>query len=122
VPSESGCDWTPLSPQPPALSPPPPTPQRARAPQLFVALADSDHLGGAPWEVPLGRLAGAASDAALARIHTGYGDAPEQARLRREGAPYVDREFPLADWIRRCAVVPPPAAAAVPPPPPAAAA
>ena len=81
--------------------------EHSRGTQLFIALADSDYLGAAPWEVPLGRLAGAASFATLARLHTGYGDAPDQARLRREGAAYLRGEFPLLDWIHSCVLVPP---------------
>lgn len=85
----------------------------SRTTEFFFTYRDTG-LGRSPWEVPFGKLVGAASYAALDRFYSGYGDmaafgghAPESGKIRNRGAAYLDAEFPLLDFITRCDVLPP---------------
>ena len=84
----------------------------SRTTEFFFAFRDLQ-LGGSPWEVPFGRLAGAHSFAAMDRFYAGYGDmkafgggAPAQGKIYNQGAAYLDAEFPELDFITSCAVAP----------------
>ncbi|KAH8066329.1 protein methyltransferase [Aureococcus anophagefferens] len=80
----------------------------SRTTEFFFTYRDTG-LGRSPWEVPFGKVVGAASYAALDRFYSGYGDmaafgghAPESGKIRNRGAAYLDAEFPLLDFITRC--------------------
>ena len=74
--------------------------------QLILAFEDSEYLaGGSPWEVPWGQVVGDASYETMSKIYTGYGEAPEQGKIRNRGAAYIDAEFPLIDYVNSCLVV-----------------
>ena len=75
--------------------------------ELFFTTADVS-LGRSPWEVPVAELVGRESFNTLNRFHKGYGElqqfgghAPQQTRIFREGASYLD-SFPALDYITGC--------------------
>ena len=79
--------------------------KNSRGTQLIVAFEDNLYLGGgSPWEVPWGQLVGNESFATLAKIYTGYGEAPSQGKIRNRGISYTEAEFPLLDYILSCQV------------------
>lgn len=74
--------------------------------QLIMAFEDSQYLGGgSPWEVPWGQLVGDTSFETMSKIYTGYGEAPDQGKIRNRGAAYIDLEFPLIDYVNACEVI-----------------
>ena len=74
--------------------------KNSRGTQLIVSFEDNLYLGGgSPWEVPWGQLVGEESFATLAKIYTGYGEAPSQGKIRNLGNTYLETEFPLLDFI-----------------------
>lgn len=80
--------------------------KNSRGTQLIVAFEDNLYLGGgSPWEVPWGQLIGAESFETLAKIYTGYGEAPSQGKIRNRGKSYLEEEFPLLDYITECQLV-----------------
>jgi len=80
--------------------------KNSRGTQLIVAFEDNLYLGGgSPWEVPWGQLVGEESFATLAKIYTGYGEAPSQGKIRNRGVSYTEAEFPLLDYITSCRLV-----------------
>ncbi len=67
--------------------------------QLFIALSDSDWLGKAPWEVPVGRVIYGMDDVidklyAVGEIHPFDETGVKQGRIWSEGNDYLHREFP----------------------------
>ena len=78
----------------------------SRGTQLILAYDNSRYLGGgSPWEVPFGILVGNESFVTMSKFYTGYGEAPEQGKIMNRGAAYLDKEFPLLDFITSCKVV-----------------
>eukprot|EP01052_Picozoa_sp_SAG31_P009103 SAG31_NODE_471_length_15238_cov_14.684554_11_plen_129_part_00 len=81
----------------------------SRTTQLFVSLRDSNHLGKANWETPIGQIV---EGTAAYEWHTGYGDskkyggnAPEQGELTRKGSAWAHENYPRLDFIVSCEVV-----------------
>ena len=80
--------------------------KNSRGTQLIVAFDDNLYLGGgSPWEVPFAQLVGAESFATLAKIYTGYGEAPSQGKIRNRGKAYLEADFPLLDYVLGCRLV-----------------
>lgn len=78
----------------------------SRSTQLILAYEDSLHLGGgSPWEVPFGQLVGENSYRTLSRFYTGYGERVMQGKLMNQGNAYLEKEFPLLDYITACDIV-----------------
>jgi len=81
----------------------------SRGTQIFVAYADSKHLGKSPWETAIGFVSSGMET--LDALYNGYGDSPpwgkgpDQHEIFREGNAYLSREFPLLDHIISCKVV-----------------
>jgi len=80
-----------------------------RTTQTFITFADSDHLGKAPWETPIGYVSLIDMKNVVDKFYSGYGDmqdfggsAPDQGRIRMEGGKYVKDNFPKLDFINRC--------------------
>jgi len=74
----------------------------------FFFATGNVHLGRSPWEVPFAELVGDVSFGTLDAFYTGYGElqqfgggAPDQGRIRQEGAAYLDG-FPDLDYITGC--------------------
>lgn len=85
---------------------------RTRTTQLFVNLRDNarlDELNGFGFP-PVAEVLGDGM-AVVDSLHGGYGEGPPQGRgpvqerIRAEGEPYLARDFPLLDAIRRASVV-----------------
>lgn len=77
-----------------------------RGTQLIMSFEDSGHLaGGSPWEVPFAQLIGDNSLETLSKIYTGYGDQPNQGKIMNQGNAYLEREWPLLDYITQCEIV-----------------
>lgn len=76
-----------------------------RGTQLIIAFRDDGPLGGAPWEVPFGQLVGEDSYKTLDSIYTGYDEKPSQGKIQNQGVQYLEKEFPLLDYITSCKVI-----------------
>ncbi|CAM9268138.1 unnamed protein product [Chrysoparadoxa australica] len=83
----------------------------SRTTQVFIALADSGHLGRAAWETPFGEVL--PPHDVLDSISTVHGDQKpfnpngvDQGRLRREGNSYLASDFPDLTYLERCWVEP----------------
>jgi peptidyl-prolyl cis-trans isomerase A (cyclophilin A) len=81
----------------------------SRTTQVYVNMADNtrlDRLGFAPF----GRVESGLE--VFAKLHSGYGEGPprgkgpSQERIRKEGAAYLRKEFPLLDSVLRVRVLP----------------
>jgi len=80
--------------------------KNSRGTQLIVAFEPNLYLGGgSPWEVPFAQLVGDESFATLAKIYTGYGEAPSQGKIRNRGKTYLETDFPLLDYVTSCRLV-----------------
>ena len=79
----------------------------SRTAQLFINYQDSTGLGKSPWETPLGFVQ-PESLAAVDAWFTGYGDmppwgkGPQQGLIQKQGNAYLEREFPLLDYMQHC--------------------
>ena len=72
----------------------------SRSTQLILAYQESLHLGGgSPWEVPFAQLVGEESYRTLSKFYTGYGEEVKQGKLMNQGNAYLEKEFPLLDYI-----------------------
>ena len=60
--------------------------------------------GGSPWEVPFGQLVGETSFTTLSKIYTGYGEGVSQGKIMNQGNVYLEKEFPLLDYINECKI------------------
>ena len=54
--------------------------------------------------MPWGQLVGKESFKTLSLIYTGYGEAPSQGKIMNRGSAYLEKEFPLLDYITACEV------------------
>jgi peptidyl-prolyl cis-trans isomerase A (cyclophilin A) len=72
-----------------------------RGTQLFVNLRDNGNLDGMGF-APIGFVVSGMS--VVDSIYAGYGEAPEQERIRAEGNAYLEKEFPKLDFIRTARV------------------
>lgn len=75
-----------------------------RTTQLFVNLSDNAHLDRQGF-APVGKVVEGLD--VVESFFAGYRDAPDQAKIEYEGNPYLKREFPRLDIIRRAVLVPP---------------
>ena len=82
-----------------------------RTTQIFINLRDNarlDALNGFGFP-PVGEIV--SGMAVVDSLHSGYGEGaprgmgPSQDSIRLQGTPYLERDFPLLDWIRTTAVV-----------------
>ena len=76
-----------------------------RANQLFINLRDNRSLDPQGF-TPIGRVVDSLFD--------GYGEAPVQSRIARQGNRYLKLEFPLLDYVKSARVVGPPARPSAP--------
>jgi peptidyl-prolyl cis-trans isomerase A (cyclophilin A) len=74
----------------------------SRSTQVFVNLADNRELDAQGF-APFGRVVKGME--AVDRLHGGYGEAPQGGLLHFEGEPYLAREFPRLDRIRRATII-----------------
>ncbi|KAG5179715.1 hypothetical protein JKP88DRAFT_158386 [Tribonema minus] len=83
----------------------------SRATDFFIAYADSEFLGGSPWETPFGVVVGGMGEV-VRGFYDGYGEMQpfnpagvNQDLINEEGNAYLRREFPKLDYIKSCAIV-----------------
>lgn len=81
----------------------------SRTTQLFVALRDSQHIGLANWETPVGQVIEGMD--VVEQWYKGYGDssrhggnAPEQSTLTHKGSAFIRTTHPLLDFLQSCKV------------------
>ena len=84
-----------------------------RANQLFINTSDNAQLDGQGFS-PIGRVAEGMS--VVDSLFDGYGEAPVQSRIARQGNRYLKLEFPLLDYIKSARVVGPARQSAAPSP------
>jgi peptidyl-prolyl cis-trans isomerase A (cyclophilin A) len=72
-----------------------------RATQLFINLQDNPRLDGMGFS-PVAQVVEGMS--VVDAIFSGYGEGPDQGRIRAEGNAYLEREFPKLDYIRSARV------------------
>lgn len=75
-----------------------------RANQLFINTSDNAQLDGMGFS-PIGRVEGMN---VVDSLFDGYGEAPVQARIARQGNRYLKLEFPLLDYVKSARIVGPP--------------
>jgi peptidyl-prolyl cis-trans isomerase A (cyclophilin A) len=79
-----------------------------RTTQLFINYRDNSRLDGLGF-APFGRVVSGME--VVDQLYAGYGEGapqgrgPDQARLQREGNAYVQRDFPLLDYIKRATIL-----------------
>lgn len=76
---------------------------RSRTTQVFINLADNSRLDAQGF-TPFGRVTDGMQ--VVANIFPGYRSTPDQMRIQREGNPYLDREFPQMDAIKKASIIP----------------
>jgi peptidyl-prolyl cis-trans isomerase A (cyclophilin A) len=74
----------------------------SRSTQLFINLADNDNLDAMGF-APIGQIVDGM--AIVDGLHAGYGEAPDQERIRQDGNAYLEREFPQLDFVRTARIV-----------------
>lgn len=80
--------------------------------QLFIALADSDWLGKAPWEVPVGRVIYGMVEVVdkifpVGEIHPFDEHGVKQGKIWAEGNEYLHKKFPKLDYFTDCSIMGP---------------
>ena len=75
-----------------------------RANQLFINFKDNAQLDGMGFS-PIGRVVEGMG--VVDSLFDGYGEAPVQARIARQGNRYLKQEFPLLDYVKSARVVGP---------------
>lgn len=75
----------------------------SRTTQLFINFQDNANLDGKGFS-PFGMVKEGMN--VVDSIYAGYGEQPDQNRIRTEGNAYLEREFPQLDFIRTVRVVP----------------
>ena len=77
-----------------------------RTTQIFINMHDNADLDSQGF-TPFGRVSSGMS--VVDKLYSGYGEKPEQGRIRSEGKAYLDRNFPKLDTIASTTIVVPPA-------------
>ena len=73
-----------------------------RSTQIFINLGDNRRLDSQGF-TPFGRVTEGMG--VVAQLHSGYGESPDQMRLRSEGNAYLQRDFPNLDYIKKATIV-----------------
>lgn len=74
-----------------------------RTTQVFINFGDNARLDGMGFP-PFGRVIQGME--VVDRIHSGYGETPNQGRIQMQGNAYLTTAFPELDYIRKASVVP----------------
>ena len=82
-----------------------------RTTQLFINLRDNAGLDGQGF-APFGEVTEGMD--IVTGLYSGYGEQPDQDRLRTQGKPYLDRAFPKLDLIKSTTIIFPEAPAPAP--------
>jgi peptidyl-prolyl cis-trans isomerase A (cyclophilin A) len=75
----------------------------SRTTQMFINFKDNASLDRQGF-TPFGRVVEGME--VVDRIYSGYGDSPDQNKVRREGKPYLQRHFPLLTYIVSIHILP----------------
>ena len=54
--------------------------------------------------MPFGQLVGETSFDTLSKIYTGYGEGVSQGKIMNQGNTYLEKEFPMLDYITDCKI------------------
>lgn len=73
-----------------------------RSTQIFINLGDNRRLDSQGF-TPFGRVTEGMG--IVTQLHSGYGESPDQMRIRTEGNAYLQRDFPNLDYIKKATVV-----------------
>jgi len=79
----------------------------SRTTQFFISFGDNSRLDGMGF-APFAKVR---DMAVVDQLYNGYGEGapkgngPSQGRLQREGNPYLEREFPKLDYIKKATVI-----------------
>jgi len=76
---------------------------RSRTTQIFINLGDNSRLDAQGF-TPFGRVTEGMQ--VVSTLHAGYGEGPDQGRIKSEGNAYLQREFPLLDFVKKASIVP----------------
>jgi peptidyl-prolyl cis-trans isomerase A (cyclophilin A) len=76
---------------------------RSRTTQVFINLGDNSRLDTQGF-TPFGRVTDGMQ--VVASLYSGYGEAPDQSRIKSQGNSYLQAEFPMLDYIKKASVVP----------------
>jgi len=74
----------------------------SRTTQVFINLGNNARLDNQGF-TPFGRVTEGMS--VVASLYAGYGEGPNQGRIRAEGNAYLEREFPRLDYIKRASFI-----------------
>lgn len=74
-----------------------------RTSQVFINLADNSRLDPQGF-TPFGRVTEGMQ--VVFSLHSGYGEQPNQGRIRSEGNAYLQRDFPNLDSITKATILP----------------
>ena len=77
-----------------------------RTTQLFINLNDNAGLDAQGF-TPFGRVSSGMN--VVTKLYSGYGENPDQGRIRSEGKAYLDKSFPKLDTIKSTTIVEVPA-------------
>jgi peptidyl-prolyl cis-trans isomerase A (cyclophilin A) len=75
----------------------------SRTTHMFINLGDNSGLDSMGF-APVGKVVSGMDH--VDRIYSGYGETPDQSRIREEGNAYLQKEFPNLDFIRNAFIVP----------------
>jgi peptidyl-prolyl cis-trans isomerase A (cyclophilin A) len=77
-------------------------PATTRTSQLFINYGDNAYLDAMGF-APFGRVVTGMN--IVDKIYSGYGEKPDQNRMRTEGNAYLQKEFPRLDYIKSATIV-----------------
>jgi len=75
---------------------------KSRTSQLFVNIGNNGRLDSMGF-TPFGRVTEGMQ--VVMSLHSAYGEAPDQGRIRTEGNAYLERQFPQLDGIKKASII-----------------
>jgi peptidyl-prolyl cis-trans isomerase A (cyclophilin A) len=75
----------------------------SRGTQMFINMVDNTFLDGMLF-APFGEVISGMD--VVDMLYSGYGEAPSQGEIARQGKPYLDKNFPRLDRILKATIVP----------------
>ncbi len=72
-----------------------------RTTQMFINIADNQRLDGMGF-APIGTVVSGMD--AVQKLYSGYGESPDQQQIEMQGNVYLEKSFPMLDFIKKAAV------------------